>query len=179
MDLVYTPAEDSYLLQKYVEKLVFGSVIDIGTGSGIQALTAARKNEVSMVIATDISKNAIFVAEELVKREGLSKKVTIIESDLFSNINEKFDWIIFNPPYLPSEKGLVDGTFDGGKTGKEVIERFLSQAKNFLKESGRILLIYSSETGITENYGYKWIILEELHIFFESIFCVILEPYQN
>ncbi|MBM3291106.1 methyltransferase [Candidatus Bathyarchaeota archaeon] len=177
MDLVYNPAEDSYLLQKYVEKLVYGNVINIGTGTGVQALTAARKNEVSKVVATDISINAISVVKELVERNGFSDKVTIIESDLFNNIYEKFDWIIFNAPYLPSEKALVDSTFDGGKTGKEVIERFLIQATNFLKENGRILLIYSSETGITESYGYKWIILEELHIFFESIFCAMLEPY--
>jgi release factor glutamine methyltransferase len=176
MNSVYSPTEDSFLLQKYVDKLVFGRVLDMGTGSGVQAITAAKKNQVEKVVATDINVDAIFATKNLAKTNGVTDKVFAIHSDLFKNIHEKFNWIIFNPPYLPSEKGIIDATWDGGETGKEVIQRFLTKASNYLKENGGILLIYSSETNINENYGYKWTLLEELHQFYETIFCVLLEP---
>ena len=179
MNSVYSPAEDSFLLQKYVDKLVFGRVLDMGTGSGIQAVTAAKKNNIENVVAADINVDAIFATVSLAKTNSIADKVVTVHSDLFKNIHEKFDWIIFNPPYLPSEKGIIDVNWDGGETGKEVIQRFLAKAKDYLKENGRILLIYSSETNINKAYGYKWTFLEELRLFYETIFCVLLEPLSN
>jgi release factor glutamine methyltransferase len=171
---VYKPAEDSYILQRCVSKLVTGIVLDMGTGSGIQAVTAARKSEVTRVVAVDINPEAIEAAKKRASEAGISHKVTFKVSDLFEKIEERFDWIIFNPPYLPSEGDLKDPTWDGGERGVETIEHFLSGAKEHLTPGGSILMIYSSETGIAGDYGYDWEILEEVPLFFERLYCARL-----
>src|SRR3989338_1304496 len=91
--MIYEPREDSVLLKKWVKKLVKGKVLDMGTGSGVQALAALEKTK--DVLAADINPECV----EYVKKKG----VNALQSDLFSNITEKFDWIIFNPPYLPED----------------------------------------------------------------------------
>jgi len=175
VDPVYAPAEDSYLLAKWVERLAEGSVLDMGTGSGIQAVTAAKKKSVIRVTAVDINHVAIVSAGERAAREGVSDKIRFIESDLFADVSGRFDWILFNPPYLPSEGGAADATWDGGPTGAETIERFLDGAKSHLAEGGSILLIYSSETALKSSYGYEWSILEEKKLFFETLTCARLQ----
>ena len=93
---VYEPQEDSYLLQKYVLKYCNKKfvVLDMCTGSGIQAITAAKIAE--KVMAVDINKEALSYAESEAKKET---NITFIHSDLFEKIpNIKFDLIIFNLP---------------------------------------------------------------------------------
>jgi release factor glutamine methyltransferase len=175
VESVYQPSEDSYLLQRHVAELVRGRVLDMGTGSGIQAVTASQNARVTHVVAADINPEAIEAAKKRATEAGVAHKVTFIISDLFEEINGLFDWIIFNPPYLPSEGGIPDPIWNGGNSGCETITRFLDDAKNHLIKGGSILLIYSSETGITiGGYGYHWEILEELPLFFERLYCAQL-----
>ena len=174
MESIYTPAEDSYLLQRYVKRLVEGRVLDMGTGSGIQAVTAAQNFDVDRVVATDINPYAIEAAKRRAEKAGVIDKIDFVITDLFDKIEGGFDWIIFNPPYLPSNGGIFDPTWDGGRTGRETIERFLKQAKKHLILNGSILLVYSSETGKLDQYGYQWKILEEEKLFFETLYCALL-----
>ena len=167
MPNVYQPREDSFLLEKYVKKLARGNVLDIGTGSGIQAKAALNAKSVT---AVDINQEAINQCRKNIKN------ITFLKSDLFSNVKGKFDTIIFNAPYLPNE-GERDPALDGGKNGHETIERFLSQAKGFLASDGIILLVFSSFTNkekvdrlIVEN-GFKFEELERIHFSFENIYC--------
>jgi release factor glutamine methyltransferase len=168
MSNIYQPREDSYLLEKYVKKLARGRVLDMGTGSGIQARAALENAE--SVTAVDINSEAIIK----------NNKITFLISDLFSNVKGKFDTIIFNAPYLPSE-GERDPALDGGKEGHETIERFLTQAKEFLAGDGIILLVFSSLTNkdkvdrIIKENGYSFELLEKVHISFEDIYCYKLE----
>ena len=166
---IYDPREDSYLLQKYVRRLVYGRVLDIGTGSGILAISALENTK--DVLAVDVDEEAVL----LVRKKGVNAKV----SDLFSNISGKFDWIIFNPPYLLEDKdedaeSRVVTT--GGKKGYELIERFFSEVKDYLNDGGRILLVFSSLSGDVEEvirkYGFKFKVLEEKKMFFERLFVV-------
>ena len=109
---IYTPREDSKLLVKYVRKYSKGIVLDIGTGSGIQAITAANNKKVNSVLATDIQDSIIRLNKKNIK----NKKIKFLKSDLFNDIkNKKFDTIIFNPPYLPNELKVKDLTLEGGK----------------------------------------------------------------
>jgi len=92
--MIYEPNDDSYLLKEFVLKHARGKVLDMGTGSGIQAEAALEKTQ--DVLAADINNEAA----EFCKKKGINA----VQSDLFENINHKFDLIIFNPPYLPEER---------------------------------------------------------------------------
>ena len=133
---IYEPSEDSYLLAGCVKNYAFGSVLDMGTGSGILAKTASESKKVSIVIAADINPAA---------KKHLGK-MKFVQSDLFSKITGKFDTIIFNPPYLPQDKGIEDSALYGGKKGYETIERFLNGCNAHLKKDGIILLLFSNLT---------------------------------
>jgi release factor glutamine methyltransferase len=177
---VYIPAEDSYLLMRQIQLLAYGMVLDMGTGSGILAVTAAEKTGVSCVMAVDIDINAIKAAKQLASERGVENKIVFVLSDLFNNVEGHFDFIVFNPPYLPSEGEICDPTWVGGETGKETIERFLKEAEGHLVEGGSILLLYSSESNLDLcKYGYQWKILEEVSIFFETLYCAQLKPISN
>jgi predicted Ser/Thr protein kinase len=157
---IYSPAEDSHLLAEAVEKHAFGNVLDMGTGSGIQAATALKCSSVVTVTAADINPTC---RREIRK---LSSKIKFVHSDLFRSVprqefdmsetrsvsehaqnrNNGFDTIIFNPPYLPQDKGIVDVALYGGKKGYEITGRFLSSCSSYLSANGIILLLFSSHT---------------------------------
>jgi len=139
--MIYQPSDDSFLLEKEVRKCAKGkSVLDIGTGSGIQA-RAAFESGAEKVLAVDIDPEVVESLED--------EKFEVLESDLFSNVEGRFDLIVFNPPYLPSDAREDDESAlvtSGGKKGNEIIVRFLSEVVDYLEEDGRILLVVSSLT---------------------------------
>ncbi|MBU0466474.1 MAG: methyltransferase [Nanoarchaeota archaeon] len=143
---MYEPAEDSYLLEKEVKVRANGKrVLDVGTGSGIQA-RAALDSGAKEVLAVDVNPESV---EHCKKKE-----INAIQSYLFSNISSgKFDLIIFNPPYLPYDS-LEDRVSalatSGGKKGDEIIVRFLKDVGDYLSEDGIILLVVSSLTPLGE-----------------------------
>ena len=142
---IYEPAEDSHLLQKQVRQLVIGRVLDMGTGSGIQAITAARHPGVREVVAVDLNQDALNALQEKIQRERLPK-IRVLQSDLFEHVHSQFNVIIFNPPYLPQDPGIEDAAIYGGKKGWELIERFFQTASKHLLPEGKILLLFSSLT---------------------------------
>lgn len=144
---IYQPAEDSYLLQqlvrKQVKKYAFGRVLDLGTGSGIQALTAIQDPNVREVIAVDINKNAVENLNTEIKEKKL-RKIKAKVSNLFENVEGHFNLIIFNPPYLPQDKGIEDLALYGGKKGWEISELFFNQVSKYLFPDGKILFLFSN-----------------------------------
>lgn len=139
--MIYKPAEDSYLLEKEVKKYSKNRrVLDMGAGSGIQSKAALIGGAISL-IATDKNPQAILD----LRKKGIKG----IQSDLFSDIEGKFDLIIFNPPYLPSddrEDSESRLTTTGGKRGDEIILRFLRSLKKHLANEGVSLIVLSSLT---------------------------------
>lgn len=172
--MLYKPREDSFLLKEQVKKFTEKGmkVLDMGTGTGIQAETALANG--ADVLAVDSDKESIkFVS---------AKGIKCIKSDLFDEVNGQFDLIIFNPPYLPEEEGeegQLKKQVSGGKKGSEIIEGFLESAKDYLKPNGKILLIYSSLTpdvpGLIKKYGFEYKGLSEKKLFFEKIYCALLK----
>lgn len=92
----------------YINKLFNDKVniLDIGTGSGCIAITLYKKINNSNVTASDISLDAIKVAKENAKLNDCN--VTFINSNLLDNINDKYDVIISNPPYISNNEEIMD-----------------------------------------------------------------------
>ncbi|MEI6849523.1 MAG: HemK2/MTQ2 family protein methyltransferase [archaeon] len=172
--MIYSPDDDSYLLETQVKLYSKDkTVLDMGTGSGIQALSALNSGAKS-VLAVDINKEAI----TLLKNKYKQKNIKFLHSNLFSKVKSKFDLIIFNPPYLPederedSESALVT---TGGKNGDEIILKFLQQSKVHLNKNGLILLLVSSLTPLEKieslltKQKMKSEFLSSKKIFFETL----------
>ncbi len=174
-DSIYEPAEDSILLAKVVEKYAFGTVLDVGTGSGIQAFTALKNKRVSSVTAVDINPAVI---EELCfqKRKQRVAKLTIIQSDLFEKVRGKFDTIIFNPPYLPQDEGIHNLALYGGKNGWEISERFFESVVSHLNRGGIVLFLFSTLTNkvkidqILRDRLLGWELVGSTKISFEELY---------
>ncbi|HLC90230.1 MAG TPA: HemK2/MTQ2 family protein methyltransferase [Candidatus Nanoarchaeia archaeon] len=143
---IYNPAEDSYLLKGCIEKFAEGRVLDMGTGSGILAFTALDHPYVSEVVAVDINPEAILQLKKEIKEKHL-RRITALVSDLFSDVQGKFNVILFNPPYLPQDKGIEDVALYGGKKGWEIAQKFFEHASHHLVQDGKILFLFSSLTG--------------------------------
>ncbi len=144
---VYSPAEDTFLLLNAGLRIISPGdrVLEIGTGSG--EIASALMNAGARVTATDMNPIAASYAH--------SRGVPVIRCDLFAGIRGTFDLILFNPPYLPTApEDRIDDWFelalDGGADGRETIQRFLADAPAFLSKNGRLLLLISSLTGISE-----------------------------
>lgn len=81
-------------------------ILDIGTGSGCIAITLNKLLDDSDVTGVDISSEALEVAKE--NNISNNANVKFIESDLFSNVNEKYDVIISNPPYISYDEEIMN-----------------------------------------------------------------------
>ncbi|MBI1970698.1 methyltransferase [Candidatus Woesearchaeota archaeon] len=177
---VYLPHEDSFFLQQAVRDYARGMVLDMGTGTGIQAVEAAKKRNVSRVVAVDKNTHAIGYCKARANTSKYNRKITFLVSDLFSALQRKqfgaFDTIIFNPPYLPSDPSFPDMALDGGKYGFEVIEQFLSQASAHLKQDGCILLLFSTLSNQQKvhdaiaRYAFQYSLVAQQKLSFETLF---------
>ncbi len=173
---VYPPREDSLLLAKIVEEYASGKVLDLGTGTGLQGIIAAKKG--CKVTFADIDANALKCASANAKTNGVSGEFT--KTDLFSNIKDSFDTIIFNPPYLDS-KNLSQHksrnyALDGGVGGREMINAFLKAYNTFLEEDGTVLLVESGfnlyERDVKESGA---VVIAKEHYFFEDLVVLLLK----
>jgi release factor glutamine methyltransferase len=143
---VYLPEYDTYLLLEaaLLEIRPEDRVLEVGTGSGF---IASRLSSITPVIATDINPYAVHSAR--------AKGVDVVRTDLFAGICGLFDLILFNPPYLPTRSrdridDWLEYALDGGKTGRDVIERFILNVDTVLAGGGRVLLLCSSLSGLDE-----------------------------
>ena len=177
-DNVYVPAEDSYLLADNLEIKKGQSVLEIGTGSGIVAMYASRLTD--DITVTDINFDACELARKNFTENGI-ENIEILWGNLFEVVeNKKFDVILFNTPYLPTEDDeVLDNTinyaFDGGLNGRKVIDLFLNEVGNHLNDGGIVQLIQSSLSGNDETLarldemGFIAEIAASEHFFFEDI----------
>lgn len=145
-------------------------ILDIGTGSGAISLALSKNLKDSKIIGVDISKNAIDLANENKIKLNINN-VEFKESDIFSNIEEKFDIIVSNPPYINKEDfEKLDNklyyepqnALYGGEDGLYFYKKIIKNAKNFLNKNGKIYLEigYDQKDSISdllEEYGYKQI----------------------
>ena len=128
------------------------AVCDVGTGSGILAVCAAKHLVSARVVAVDVNPAALEVARSNVAEHAVEDRVTLLESDLLSAVpsTRRFDFIISNPPYVSSAEmeTLMPQVEDhepraallAGERGTEVIERLIPQAAERLNSGGHLLI---------------------------------------
>lgn len=137
------------IFSNYLSTLDFRGkkILDMGTGSGILALSAAARG--ALVTASDINPLAVQCASDNFRRNGFDSEITTLEGDLFAPIIEKaYDIIVFNPPYFDESQHVYnDPALYGGK-GLSLIKEFAGRASSFLKPGGYLLLIVSSDSNI-------------------------------
>ena len=177
-DNVYIPAEDSYLLAENLLIKEGQSVLEIGTGSGIVAMYASKLTD--NITVTDINFDACELARKNFEANGI-ENIEILFGNLFEPVKDrKFDVILFNTPYLPTEEDeVIDSNlnyaFDSGLNGRKVIDLFLNEVSNHLYDGGTVQLIQSSfsDNGKTldmlDELGFIAEIAASEHFFFEDI----------
>jgi release factor glutamine methyltransferase len=177
---VYEPAEGSFLFAENLNVQEAETVLDVGTGCGIMGILAAEK--ASSVVSVDVNPYAIRCAKENAKLNNVQSKIYYVQGDLFTALSEssKFDLVLFNAPYLPADEdemgSWIGRAWAGGATGRQVIDRFIVEAPNYLKQRGRVLLIQSTLAGVEETlrrfaaYGMSGRVVAECALpFFETI----------
>ena len=139
---MYKPTEDTFLMEDIIKNYRGNFALEIGIGSGY--LTRRLCSNFDLVIGTDLNFEAIVYAKNNTLLANSNK--LLICTDLGSSLNFKFDLIISNPPYLPTdpERNLEDNTVYGGKEGIELTFRIINSALPLLHDNGKILLLRSS-----------------------------------
>jgi len=126
-------------------------IIDVGTGSGCIALALAKELPEAEIHATDISPEALEIAEANAARHQMTSRVQFHDTDLLKGLPQRyFDFVVSNPPYVgESEEDTVQldvrkfeprGAVFAGPTGLEVIERLIPQAREVLKPDGWLVM---------------------------------------
>jgi release factor glutamine methyltransferase len=148
-------------------------IADIGTGTGCIAITIAVHLKDIEIIATDISSEALSLAEKNAKSHGVQHQITFIEGDGLGAITSlpPFDIICSNPPYIPDEEmDTLDPNvakwepklaLSGGKDGLDIIRPLLEQSGDYLTQNGVLLVEIASSIRdkvlelATENPAFK------------------------
>lgn len=136
-------------LEWWTERDAALRVADVCTGSGCLAVVLARERPAAVVVATDISRDALDVALHNAARHAVDRRIQFIETDLLTGVTGPFDLVVSNPPYVPLRERSTLGpevldhepavALFGGADGLSVIDRLVRQAAAYLAPSGRLL----------------------------------------
>ena len=124
-------------------------ILDVGTGSGVIALSLAAKFPEAEVTATDLSEEALALARENAERLGLTRRVEFLRGDLLTYVSHVFDLIVANLPYVAEmDRGTLarevlhdpETALFGGERGDEIIRRLIEAAPSHLAPGGLLAL---------------------------------------
>ena len=124
-------------------------ILDVGTGSGVIALSLATNFPEARIYATDVSEDALALARENAERLGLAERVQWIESNLLDNVSESFDLIVANLPYISAQdrQSLArevlhdpEVSLFAGPRGDEIVRALIEQAPARMKPGGLLAL---------------------------------------
>lgn len=131
------------------------SILDVGTGSGNIAITLALELKAAKVLAVDISKKALGLAQENARRLSASS-VQFVLSDLLDNVTGEFDLVVSNPPYIAQGANDVEASvlnyephqaLFAGEDGLDIYRRLIPQMADHLKKDGYAIFEMDNQQG--------------------------------
>jgi release factor glutamine methyltransferase len=131
------------------------TVLELGTGSGCISISLALEDPELIITATDISDEALAIAQKNALDHNVADKIHLTQADMFLGLSQKYDLLVANLPYIPTSK-LKDLkvyqtepqlALDGGEDGLLYIKQVLEKAEDWLNPSGCILLELDEDTG--------------------------------
>ena len=136
-------------------------ILELGTGSGAIAVALATELPQAQIVATEISPAALAIARRNASRNGVFDAIRFLEGDLFSALAEElenyFDLIISNPPYIPRDQvSKLDAevsrwepraALDGGVDGLDFYRRIAEQAPGYLRQRGAVAVEIGAAMG--------------------------------
>ncbi len=141
-------------------------IVDVGTGSGVIALSLAKKFPEAHVFAVDVSEDALALARENAIRLGLSGRVQLRKSHLLENLDERFDVIVANLPYIATQDRHTlsrevlhdpDVALFAGARGDELVHELIEQVPERLRPGGLLAL----EIGLGQSQGLLSVLAEK------------------
>jgi release factor glutamine methyltransferase len=134
-------------------------VLDMGTGSGVNAVLAATRG--ASVLAVDISAPALEAARANVARNGVPELVEVKRSDVFSDVRGEFDWIVFDPPFRWFKpRSIMESVM--ADEGYQAMTRFFREARSHLEPEAKMLIFFgtSGDLGylhrLMAEEGFRW-----------------------
>jgi len=167
---VYPPSDDSILLIKTLVVRPGERILELGCGSGIVSMHCVKNG--AIVTCGDINKKAVALTKRNMSLNSL--EATVIETDIYSNVEGRFDTIVFNLPYLPvDEEGDLARSWSGGEDGLGPLPGLISGAYDHILPNGRLVVVVSSQMDQERLRsvldGLKVTVLDELPLFFEKV----------
>ena len=163
----YPPSEDTFFLADYIKNEKGESALDIGTGSGY--LASILEKSFSLVVGTDLVFN-------ILKKQEYSTTNNVCCNGADA-INQQFDLVICNMPYLNTDE-VSDVRTAGGKDGLEIPIKIIDSAKSSIKPGGKFIYATSSLSDFkklisyTKLEGFNVSILAKKKLFFEELILV-------
>ena len=130
------------LISHFKSEIAYSRMVDVGTGSGVIALTLAAEFPKAEIVGADISEDALMLARENAERLGLVDRVRFLRSNLLENVQPGFDLIVANLPYVSTEdrqnlsrEVLHDPevALFAGARGDELVRQLIAQAPSWLR----------------------------------------------
>jgi len=149
---VFPPALTSELLRDAVlaEVRENDRVLDMGTGSGVNAILAASRS--TDVLGVDVNPVAVEAAVANAARNGVADRITFRVSDVFDEVHGQFDLIVFDPPFRWfAPRDLIEASM--ADENYAALTRFLTEAAGHLTPDGRILMFFGTSGDL--DYLYR------------------------
>ena len=170
---VFIPRPETEVLVEKVKEAIDGKAVvaDVGTGCGVIAISLAKELLQARFFASDISGEALKLAQANAAENGVAGRIKFLLGDLltpFQGMAGKFDVVVSNPPYISPEEweGLPDevrlyepkAALDGGGEGLEVERRLIAEAWPYLREGGVLALEVGDSQGkvVEELMGVRY-----------------------
>ena len=137
------------LISNFKSQIANPRILDVGTGSGVIALSLAASFPEAEILAADVSDDALALAQENAARVDLANRVQFLKSDLLQNVDGSFDCVVANVPYISTEarhtlsrEVLHDpkAALFAGPQGDELVREIIAQAPRHLRPGGLLAL---------------------------------------